>query len=275
MLDTTPKLKKQRFSAAEARAAVIKAAWELLDENGIGSGLAAVRLNDAIVKSGVPRPSAYRVFSQSELNPQEEFRAALLLDLLDDTGYWEGSIPVVKAFEEVMLSEADKFESDDPVERAYVLRQLIRLVGQVGWDTHPDPKAAAFLGAVMSIVLNDEPPSPVVEGVRQVQQTTALAYASLYEGLMTLLGGRFRDGFTPVDLASLISMAFDQVWDGIARYGRDVAIQRATGFEGENQAWTPLGITIEGLILATCEPDPDAEATVDLASWLVSRTPPA
>ncbi|MGI9594947.1 MAG: hypothetical protein ACR2QK_02230, partial [Acidimicrobiales bacterium] len=66
-----PKSRRKRFSADEARTALLDAGLELLDEKGLESGLARVTLSDAVTRSGVPRPSAYRVFSKGEFDPQE------------------------------------------------------------------------------------------------------------------------------------------------------------------------------------------------------------
>jgi hypothetical protein len=45
-------------------------------------------------------------------------------------------------------------------------------------------------------------------------------------------------------------------------------IERPTGDDGQLETWTQRSLNLEGLILTCFEPDPEAEVSADLSTWL-------
>jgi len=67
---------KRKFTAEQAREALLATGLEMLDL--VSPGTTHVSLADAINRSGVPRPSAYRVFGNGDDDPQTEFQLQLI-----------------------------------------------------------------------------------------------------------------------------------------------------------------------------------------------------
>ena len=76
-------MSKRKFTKDQARAALLGAGREILSEVGVSGGVGRVSLAEAINRSGVPRPSAYRVFGDSDLEPQRSFQDELIIDITE------------------------------------------------------------------------------------------------------------------------------------------------------------------------------------------------
>ena len=76
-------MSKRKFTRDQARHALLVAGREMLGEVGLSGGVGRVTLAEAISRSGVPRPSAYRVFGETELDPQQAFHEELIIDVTE------------------------------------------------------------------------------------------------------------------------------------------------------------------------------------------------
>ncbi|MEL6983451.1 MAG: hypothetical protein AAFO29_13580, partial [Actinomycetota bacterium] len=122
MSQSSPHQKRQRLSHEQAKAALLEAGRQLLVERGLDIGLGLVTLNAAIVESGVPRASAYRVFEREDADPQVAFRTELLVSYIE-------SDPLAKRREAAQVIADDTLlalQSTDPVVLANALREGIR-----------------------------------------------------------------------------------------------------------------------------------------------------
>ncbi|MEM8925734.1 MAG: hypothetical protein AAGD35_19700 [Actinomycetota bacterium] len=261
-----PPQPRRRFSAAEAKAALLDAGAELLAEVGLESGLARVSFGAAVERSGVPRPSAYRIFSNGDFDPQEQYRMSLLLHLLDQEATRDRTKSTNIA-EESLVDLSDHVGSRDPDRMAFAFRETVRRISNAVWAA-AGIEEAAYLAAAISLAVDPTPYPPLLDAYRRHRKAAVQSQEALYQLALTTFGLRLRAPFTVNDHASLVAMSLDQAWDGRLVYGREPTFQRATGLNGELMAWTPFGISCEGLLLVTTESDPEAEVSARLSSWL-------
>ncbi|MEM9611623.1 MAG: hypothetical protein AAF962_22540 [Actinomycetota bacterium] len=265
--DSNQPKRKKRFSADEARAALLEAGAQLLEERGFGRGLGRITLGDAVIKSGVPRPSAYRLYTGRPEDPQIEFRRELILYLLDNSVVLERSDAGFEEATEAMAALEHLIDSGDGSQIATALRETIRLATNNLWAT-ATMREAASRAAALSLALDPAPDVPLVEAYRTRRARVIERDRQFYLDLLSTFGLRLRSGFSVDELASHNGLAYDQVWDGWLIYGHEPSIKRPTGVDGAVVAWTPFGVTIEGLFLVMTEPDPNATAAADLRTWL-------
>ncbi len=259
--------RKKRFSADEARAALLEAGAQLLDERGLGRGLGRVSLGDAVLRSGVPRPSAYRLYAGRPADPQVEFRRELMLYLLDNSVVQERNDAGLDEAAETMEALEELITSGDPVALATALRETIRVGSNDLWRT-ATTREAVSLATALSLAVDPNPDQPLVEAYRARRMSAVQRNQEFYRDVLAIFGLRIKTGHSLSELASHIALSYDQVWDGRLVYGPEPSVKRPTGPNGEMVAWTPFGITIEGLLLVMVEADPTAEAAADLHSWL-------
>ena len=258
---------KRRFTAPQARLALLEAGVELLGEVGLESGLARITFSAAVERSGVPRPSAYRVFSDGAFDPQDEYRMSLLLHLLEVSASNQNLDDGFDAAGDSATELIGHLQSGDGDRMAFVLREGIRLGTNLMWQG-TTVEEAAFLAAAISLVVDPEPHPPLLDAYRRHRAVAVATNMDFYGARLDLFGLRMRRGLELADLASVLGMARDQIWDGNLTYGPEPVFHRSTGLDGELQAWTPFGVTCEGIVLAMVEPDPDAPQSARLASWL-------
>ena len=259
--------KKKRFTAAQARAALLDAGLQLLEERGLELGVARVSLNDAVLRSGVPRPSAYRVFSSGDLDPQDEFRTNLLLHLFTDSTHQRATERAFAAAADVLLVERLRVDRGDPDELAFVLREMVRSAAATIWSSATAVEGV-HLSTVLSLVVDPEPYQPLVGAVDRHRRETVERNLGFYRATCKTFGIRPRRPFDLRQVALYFAFAVDQIWDGNLGLGDEPGILRPTGPHGELLPWTPFGISLEGLILVMFEEDPDAPASARLSAWL-------
>lgn len=251
-------VRKRRFSAVEARDEVIQAGLEILREQGLEPGLSRVTLNDSIAAAGVPRPSAYRVFTGPDLAPQDEFRAALLVSLVERFGATaQRSVGVVVGEGKAVL------EMDDPVEAASVLREIVRVASLAEEEEMRTALGAGFSTSLIATAMDAEPDPATVEAFKTVFDSITDRYANAYGDVLKLFGLRAQPQTSLKQIAALIVQAADVTL--LHNFGPFASRKmRPTGPGGEMQEWSTLGIVIEGYILTLLEPDPNVAFSADL-----------
>lgn len=264
--------KKRRFSAAEARAEVIKAGMKLVAEVGTEPGLARVRLNDAIARSGVPRPSAYRVFTNSERLPQSEFRAALLVALVREQAPISDGSQVFDAASRVLANNKDLLDSGSPTDLAWLLREFIRVIGLIKSNELRTFESAIYSMSLRSLAMDPYPDPDLVHLFDSLIRRITSDFAAVYDPVVKQFGLRPRAGTSVEEFAELTvqasGMAILQKFPSFAE-----PVLRPTGRDGELLEWDALAVTVHGLVLSMLEPDPESDVRVDLASGVPSAAP--
>jgi len=254
---------KKRLKAAESRRALLDAGLELLKTRGVAPGLDRVTLKEAIEVSGVPRSTAYRLYEGGK-GQLEEFRADLLTDL-DNT---VDGTATEDALERVLAEVAPLIESQDPMQMAQALREVVRVtvntnmesvVNSLEWRVHMSSLASLGTGA------HADP------SVNEILQSAAMEFGERFvdfcQSISSIFGIRAREPQTVAELGVLASA----VAEGVALRQhvdpRLASMKRPTGPNGEPQTWNAASIAIEGLMLTFVEADPAAPVAADIGSW--------
>lgn len=262
---SSPYKKRPRLSQDATREALIEAGKRLLLDRGLDTGLGLVSLNDAIVESGVARASAYRVFTNDDIDPQVAFRTELLIRYINADPVELRS----EAAEAIVTASASGFETDDPVELAHHFRDMLRLAfaGNVAGFAE-DPNWRIVGPSWAATALADWAPKELIDAHRDGTIHTAHYYLPLYRQVTSACGLRLKPEFTWDEMA-LLTNSTSTVASFYKRYHPELhEIMRPTGLDGELVPWSHAAILMEGLVLTLLEPDPGAKVSADLSSWL-------
>ena len=239
-------------------------------ERGLDSGLGLVSLNDAIVESEVSRASAYRAYAGDDADPQVAFRAELLVTYIR-----EDPLEERRRTAELISSETLKvIDTDDPVQLVHGVREILRLsyAGRIH-SLADDPDWKIVGPSWAATALSDHAPRELVDAHRDGVVASAMYYVPLFQQMAVLGGLRLRAGldwrtYALLSTSTVITASF------FAGYHPELrAIMRPTGPGGELRPWSHAAVLVEGLVLSSFEPDPDAAASVDLGLWLARPDP--
>lgn len=258
-----------RTSRDTAKEMLLTAGREMLAERGMGVAWIGVDLSEVIKSSGVPKSSAYRIFSAGAGTPQSNFTGELMGSLLEGGAHSDPDLTIAAAAA-VLDEHPDLFDEGSPQELALVLRELIRRVANVNAAALVDSaRLRVFVTALAAA--SDPGPNPksgsVAASLMAAEQQEP-PFIPLYRDFAGLFGLRLRPGwswhmFDAVTTSSTYGQALRH------RFNEHVAnIVRPTGPNGENQRWTTTGITFEGAVLIALEPNPRVTNAADLSSWL-------
>ena len=250
--------------AADSKAQLIAAGRELLAERGLAPGLSRVTLNDAIERSGIPRSSAYRLYSGGP-GPLESFRIALLeslsADHLDRDSTW-GSV------NGVVETHAEDLDGDDPVRMAIALREVIR-VG-VASNINDWIESIGFYVVASTMVAASSPgtdSSADLELLRSGEGHLLKTIIPVYKSVAEMVGLRLRSGLDWEGFARVVTSAVDGVALRHVVEPDLMSIERPTGPDGAMQQWTSAAVIFESMVYAYTEPDPKRTTSADLSVW--------
>ena len=260
------------MSVDDTVAAVLAAGRDLLarpERQVVGLG---VRLKDAIEHAGVPLSTGYRLFQSDTSEPQAVFTARLVRSLIE-RGDHTNPDRTLSAVEAVINEHQDVFDHGSSTELAVVLREAIRQGANANVAALAENisfRAYMIALAVAPTETEDDPDRlGAALAAAELQKST---YVDAYERLSALFGLRLRPTATWQQLDAVISSTAH----GTAlrsRYNPHVVdIMRPTGEGGELQRWNAVGITVEQLLLAFCEPNPRIKNPADTGSWLLPHS---
>lgn len=272
MDDQSPMRKRPRLSQNEARDALLAAGTELLVQRGLEPGLGLITLNDAIVESGVPRASAYRLFASDEIDPQVAFRTELIIDYI--------RLDPLQRRRDIAQMVSDEtlgsFDTNDPDQLAYALRELVRTVWASNLEILSNDQHWRIIGpSWASTAMTSWVPDELKDAHRKSDRTAVEYFRSLYEQVSLTCGLQLRHGMTWTDFGLMTGSAtavtsFTSVYHPQLRN-----IPRPTGPNGAEQPWTQASLMVEGLILSCLEPIPGAELVANLERWTDGSVRPA
>ncbi len=265
MSPPSPHQKRPRLSHSEAREALIKAGKELLVQRGLDIGLGLVTLNAAIVESGVPRASAYRVFERDDLDPQVAFRTDLLISYIEDDPLEQRRNSAQAITDDLLLA----LQTDDPVELAVAMREAIRLgfAGNVV-SLVEDPDWRIIGPSWAATALADWAPEELVQAHRDGDLASVRYFVPLYQEVARACGLLLRPELDWTTFALLANSTAASASFYVKYHPELRSIMRPTGPDGEDQPWSHAAILVEGLAMASFIPDPDATASADLSIWM-------
>lgn len=260
-------VKRPYTSADRVKGALLAAGRELLEAMGPAtvSGI-DVKLKDAIVAANVPKTSAYRVFADDERSPQSMFSAELVRTLLTSGNHTDPEV-TLHAAGEVLAAHGESIATGTEQELAGVLRELIRVATSVNAAQLAESlDFRIYVGVLASISGSGPQIDPSIIDTVVAMEAEDSGFVSLYQELATIFGLRLRPGWT---WSSFDAGATGASYGSALREAHNphTPIMRPTGPNGEDQAWTIVGVLMEGLILTAVEPAPDVERSADLSSW--------
>ncbi len=254
---------KKRLKAAESRRALLDAGLELLKSRGVAPGLDRVTLKDAIELSGVPRSTAYRLYEGGK-GQLDEYRADLLSDL-DNSVDIE---PTLAAIKQVLAEVAPLIESKDPVQLATALREVLRMTVNTDVDSVVNSlEWRVYMSSLASLGTGVDADPDMTEAFRVAAAEFGERFVKFFDHLISVFGLRPRDALTLQDFGVLVSATIEGAALRQHVEPRLVNMKRATGPDGQLQAWNAAGITIEGLLVICFEQDPNAVVSADLGQW--------
>lgn len=258
-------MSKRKFTKDQARIALLEAGREMLHEVGLSGGVGRVTLAEAINRSGVPRPSAYRVFGETDQDPQRAFHEELIIDITEIGPSINESLarPVSS-----VLSEVEGLGTDVTVDDlTWYLRELIRAAGAAASDADFTETPIGVYMSVLASTLDADRNERVEAAARQAEETTVNAFIPFLREALTSFGLRLRDGWTFLDLSGALISA---ILGGVLTARVSPAapeLQLPTGRDGEPEAWTPLAISLLGIAGQATEPNPRMVASAQPTRW--------
>ena len=255
---------RRHVPAEKVRRALLDAGRELLFERGVEPGLGRVSLKDAITRAGVPRSSAYRIFS-GDRGPLETFRFELLSDLEDTIA----AQPTIDAAEQVLNDYASDIDSGDPRRMALALRELIRVALAVNIESiAASNEWHVFMSSLAAAGFEAQRDPALAELHQSAADNRRHRFIPVYQSISAMFGLRLRAPLSWDDFAACVIMTSDSAGLRFDLERRLRELPRPTGPRGEVQPWNGGALAFEGLVMGLLEPDPDASASADLTVWL-------
>lgn len=236
---------KRKFTAEQARDALLATGFEMLQSVG-PAGVATVSLAEAINRSGVPRPSAYRVFGGGELDPQGAFQEQLVLKVIElEPGM---DLTVLERAVSPFLERAN--DPDDPPSADELTEILVETV-RVSADTIidfmlSDTKSGVYLSA-MALIRTGTDSERIETAIAAHRDRVASSYQGYYRDLLSAFGLRLRPGWSDTDLFTVFNDA---------TFGAVLAAKASSEASPPNNTSSWLAATFIALTALATEPDP-------------------
>ena len=234
-----------KYPADEVRLRLLEAGREVVLRHGPGCGLDPVTLDGAIAEADVPRGSAYRLWQDDVLTPQQAYRQAVQIDLLRRAG--DGVPEATAKFKETYDEFAEFSQSQDPDERKWAFRTIMRIVANHSYERLFESRKWRVYQALRSnVVAKASPRAEAIEVIRHAEAVQIEAYAEMYSEIAKVYGIRIREPYTMHEFATsafaLNEGIASRVTDGFRRH-----VERPTGRHGEDEEWTLFAIGLEAL----------------------------
>ena len=249
---------KRRFTAEQARASLISAGVELLGTAG-PCGVGSVTLAAAIGLSGVPRPSAYRVFGSGPATPQEAFHEALIASVLESPSRLEQ--PLREAVAPAM-SAARMASTSEELTRALEV-MLEAAASTTSRFTLNDAQSGLRVAALAFTSTTSRSSDRMREAVAEDAASRQALYSVFYRAMLEAFGLRLRDGWSMDDAIAVVQDA---------TYGAVLAGRSSSDGEAHPFVSKRLFMSFAALVGMATEPDPDAALSAQPA-LLLNVTP--
>lgn len=259
-------MSKRRFTKEQARSALLLAGRQMLAEVGLSGGVGRVTLAEAINRSGVPRPSAYRVFGDTDLDPQRAFHEELIVDITSVGPAFDIALlaePVHHILAQVEDLGADATADD----LTKYLRELIRVAAiGVSHEHFTDTPVGVYLSVLASTVAGERNPR-VEAAARQAEEGILNSAIPFIRESLTSFGLRMRDGWTYFDFTGTLLTAILGALLTARVSPVSAELDLPTGQGDATQPWTPLGTVMLGIVWQATEPDPRMVVSAQPSRW--------
>ena len=253
----------RRFTRDEARTVLLEAGTEMLIEQGVSAGLGAVSLAEAINRSGVPRPSAYRVFGESERKPIHAFHEELMIEIARGAMLAEFSAPLGKVIHEAVAAVETSGTEVTKADLTRFLVELVRSASRALVEVGALRSQAEHSLRVLAVSADPQCEPRIKAAVERAECSLNEGIAKFLKDLLDAFGLRMRAGWDVLQLSSCLTSAAR----GTTLTSR-IAEPTASGTTDQTgKTWTPLGTMWLGIVALATEPDPRRVVAANLASW--------
>lgn len=244
----------RRFTRDEARQALVEAGIEILVDLGPSNGLGKVTFSSAIERSGVPRPSAYRVFGGAESSAQELFHVAIIEKVFAETIIGDSDL-IEQAIAPVLAEAEAVADSATGAEMTRLLRELVRVFGNVVFDTHAaDPFAPIFLAAQVA-GLKETPDSPLFTALDAAGARARDDFTEGFRSIAQLFGCRLAEGWTWPGFAAAAGNPITGCLTNQRTPG-NVDLELPTGTDDAPERWSTFALCLWSVVRTSWVPNP-------------------
>lgn len=249
---------KRKFTAQQARNALIEAGVEMLASVG-PAGVGSVTLATAIGLSGVPRPSAYRVFGAGPTTPQEAFHEALITHVITTPAGLRK--PLTESVAPIL---ADARRAANAEELTVALQDLLSTVASTTMNFLRDDVQSGVLVAALALTTTAKCSDSMAEALAEASERRHQFYSSLYVEMLDVFGLKLREGWSMADATTVVNDA---------SYGAMLS-GRSSGDQGGGCPLMDrrLASSLAALVFMATEPDPGAQLSA-VPSALMNVTP--
>lgn len=255
----------KRKSHAEVRDATVQAGLEELLNVGLEAGIATVKFEDAIARSGIARATAYRAWSgDDEGRPQARFQVALGEQLLktDRQNLVGSTLSALEPYLEKIAS--DDFGLMSARERGLLLMDILRDGGNAYYRSARDDALGnmqAGFAAFVRLHSGVQPTSSIQELLAKIGEENISQYEAIYAQMAVAFGLKVRHGFTMRQFSFLVA----SLGEGLLL--RPYYVDSHLGVDLDSE--TPDGWSMNALgLMSLCrfffENDPASEIETDL-----------
>lgn len=248
---------RPRRKREEIRELLLDAGRSILLEEGLGSGADALTFKHAFER--VESETGIRLTNASVIGRAwdnlADYQTDVMVDLASDTS--RSYVPEAAELVTGILTES---ALDTPEERARVLREICRVVGEALSDSLRQSAGWSVWINLWATAVRSELPDRHQRVLARLMDSYDLINEQgeqTFGGLLTILGYRPRP---PLTVHQFLNAA-GALSEGCSLRDRVdshmVGIMQPTGLHGEDQPWTVFGIGLHALIREFFEPDPD------------------
>jgi hypothetical protein len=233
---------------------------DILREDGLGTGVERISLGRAVERAGVPRASAYRLWSHMAMSPQQAFQHELLNHLAAQDMGGERDLGTTTAAATRVLQEAGPIGEMTPDDRWNLMRELIRVATAANLNAVTiSPLWQAWIGVVGAAASrNLDADDEFHHAIWLGEERATTRYVGLYQTMAATFGIRLREPYSYRHFATASAALTEglAIRDRVSAYVRHIL--RPTGAGGADQEWTLFAVAMEGLVRQFFEADPDS-----------------
>ena len=210
-------------------------------------------LDGAIADADVPRGSAYRLWQDDNFTPQQSYRRAVQVAVLERAG--QGVESMTAKFKETRDEYSVYLESDDPEDRDWAFRTILRIVANHSFERLDGSRCWRLYQALRGcVVAKTAPGVAALDAVRRGEEAQIEAYAAMYDEIAKVYGARIREPYTMKEFATCAFALNQGIASKVTEGFRRRDITRPTGRNGEDEDWTLFAVGLEALVDQFFEP---------------------
>lgn len=247
MTSTRPRGRPPKYPPDEVRRRLLDAARDRLKAEGVESGLDVVTLDGAIMDADVPRGMAYKIWQDETRTPQDVFRRATVLDLLNIPA--TAGLPATREMTEAILAEhRETLATGDVATRKELLRQACRMVGAFNYGELANSGNWKLYSALRTAATTRPNVDPAVIDVLIEGENYLIAqYCKLYSEVAEAFRLFLRPGLTHEHFAAAAYAVNEGLALRVSEFPERTGIM-LPGPDGELEEWTLFAIAFEAIV---------------------------